>query len=122
MKKVFLAWCLLIGTVQFPAWADVGRWETHRHPPAEITFKAYERHGYRGGHHHRGWGWAPWVSAAVVGSTIYWANNYPPAPATVIVSPPVVTDPSRVVYFCQTSQQYYPNVPVCNVPWQVVPY
>ena len=30
--------------------------------------------------------------------------------------------PSRVAYFCPTSQQFYPNVPTCQVPWQPMNY
>ena len=94
---------------------------------------AYDR-GYDGGHRHQGhyghqgsqgWGWAPWVSAAVVGSTLYWANQaYSEPSVTVITSlpPPVVLEAPRVAYFCQSSRQYYPNVATCNMPWQLVPY
>ena len=109
------------------AFADTDRWQTRPHDHGRLVIRAENHHGYRGGYgHHHGhrWGWAPWASAAIIGSTFYWANNSfaPPPSTTVIVSPPVVTDPSRVAYFCQTAQQYYPQVPTCNVPWQLVNY
>jgi hypothetical protein len=128
MKKIALALCVLLGSVQSPVWADGGRWQTQRIDNGRVILQANgghgQGHGYRGHHGHRqqAWGWAPWVSAAVIGSTLYWASHPTPPPATVIVTPPVVLDPNRVAYFCQTSQQYYPYVPVCNVPWQVVSY
>jgi hypothetical protein len=79
----------------------------------------------RGHGHHGGWrnNWAgPVLGAALVGSVIYSASSpsYVMAAPGVMVQPPVY--PNRVAYFCNTSQQYYPNVPSCNVPWQLVSY
>jgi hypothetical protein len=76
--------------------------------------------GYHGG---GGWhtGWVlPAVGGALVGSALYAATS----PHYMVSSPPVVMSPpvQRTAYFCPTSQQYYPNVPVCNMPWQVVGY
>ena len=89
-------------------------------------------HGYHGGHDHHGWrgdrgrGWVPWVSAAVIGSGLYWANQQAYGQPTVTVitplPPPVYLEAPRVAYFCQTSGQYYPYVPSCNMPWQLVSY
>jgi hypothetical protein len=80
--------------------------------------------GYRGGY---GGGWvAPLLGAAMVGSALYATM-----PAPVVVQQPqviypqqpaVITDPSRVSYYCQPYQQYYPNVTQCPSAWQVVPY
>lgn len=80
--------------------------------------------GYRGSY---GGGWvAPLLGAAIVGGAIYAAM-----PAPVVVQQPqviypqqpaVVTDPSRVRYYCQPYQQYYPNVTQCPGAWQVVPF
>ena len=50
----------------------------------------------------------------VLGQSV--ANIAPTGTPTVVVPPP------RVAYFCQTSQQYYPVVPVCDVPWMMVNY
>jgi hypothetical protein len=76
-------------------------------------------------HWHGGWhhGWvAPAIGAAVVGTAIYAATG----PHYVSAYPPVVNyvpqQVARTAYFCPTSQQYYPNVPACNVPWQIVSY
>lgn len=93
---------------------------------------------YHGGHrHHGGWNhhWVgPVLGAAIVGTAIYAASTptYAAPPPVVSVYPPVVTVyPSvvtsappapRVAYFCATSQQYYPVVPTCSVPWQAVSY
>jgi hypothetical protein len=55
-----------------------------------------------------------------VGSAIYAATTpaYAVSPPVVTVAPPA----PRVAYYCGTSQQFYPNVPTCNVPWQLVSY
>ncbi len=66
----------------------------------------------------------PVLGAALVGSVLYAAST----PSYVVQQPPVVVmpqqtlPPARVAYFCGTSQQYYPNVPSCPVPWQLVNY
>lgn len=82
--------------------------------------------GYRGhGGGHGGWV-GPLLGAALVGGAIY--ATLPPAPVVVqpppVVYPqqPVITDPSRVRFYCQPYQQYYPNVNQCPSAWQVVPY
>lgn len=81
-----------------------------------------QRGGYRGGYGN----WvAPLVGAAIVGSAIY--ATLPPAPVVVQqpvypAQPAVITDPSRVSYYCQPYQQYYPHVTQCPSPWQIVPY
>ena len=82
--------------------------------------------GWHGGHGYQsGWrqNWiAPVLGAAIVGTAIYAAST-----PSYAMSPPVVVQqgyvpPSRVAYFCPTAQQYYPNVPTCQVPWQPVTY
>ncbi len=88
--------------------------------------------GHRGGYGHHGGGWGnhwvgPVLGAAIVGSVIYSATTpaYAAPSQTVTVYPPVVTVAPmapRVAYFCGTSQQFYPAVPTCNVPWQQVSY
>ncbi len=83
-------------------------------------------HGYYGG---SGRWVGPVLGAALVGTAVY-AATYPRVVysqpmvmgPTVMAAPPVVVDPARVAYFCNTYQQYYPNVATCPVPWQVVPY
>jgi hypothetical protein len=83
-------------------------------------------HGGGGWGWHRGWG-APVIGAAIVGTAVYAATG----PRYVTVYPPVVVNQppiymgqtaARAAYFCPTSQQYYPNVPACDVPWQLVSY
>jgi hypothetical protein len=84
----------------------------------------YGGHGDRG-RGDRGLGWVPWASAVVIGSSLYWANQAYSQPSTTIIvtpPPPVAIEAPRVAYFCQSSRQYYPNVPTCNMPWQLVPY
>ena len=79
--------------------------------------------GYRGGY---GGGWvAPLLGAAIVGGAIY--ATMPPMVVQqhqVIYpqQPALITDPSRVKYYCQPYQQYYPYVTECPGAWQVVPY
>jgi hypothetical protein len=93
---------------------SVTRIETHRG-------WEHRRGGY--GHRHHHGAWVPFAAGVLLGSTAYWAATSSPSVSTVIVSPPtVVVPPPRVAYFCQTSQQYYPVVPVCDVPWMMVNY
>ena len=92
-----------------------------------VQAHGYGHGGYHGGYHHDGgWrgGWmAPLVGAAIVGGAVYAATSPSYAAAPVVVTPsPVAPVPPRVAYFCSTSQQYYPNVPTCAVPWQLVSY
>jgi len=69
-------------------------------------------------------GGGPVLGAALVGSVLYAAST----PSYVVQAPPVVVmpqqtmPPARVAYFCSASQQYYPQVPSCPVPWQLVNY
>ena len=85
----------------------------------------YGGHGYGYGGHYRGasnYWLAPVLGAALVGSVVYAAST--PSyvmPQTVVVQQQYAP-PSRVAYFCPTAQQYYPNVPTCQVPWQPVSY
>ena len=96
----------------------------------EVRISTYERRGGydRGAYHHHhpggGWGWSPLAAAAVIGSGFYIANSFAtPSVTTVYVSPPVVQySPPQVAYFCAASQQYYPVVPTCTMPWQLVSY
>ena len=83
-------------------------------------------HGGHGGYGHRGgWGhnWVgPVLGAAIVGGAIYAATTPSYAMPGQVVVQQQYLPPSRVAYFCPTSQQYYPNVPTCQVPWQPVSY
>jgi hypothetical protein len=96
----------------------------------EVRISTYERRGGydRGAYHHHhpggGRGWSPLAAAAVIGSGFYIANSFAtPSVTTVYVSPPVVQySPPQVAYFCAASQQYYPVVPTCTMPWQLVSY
>jgi len=104
--------------------ADTERWHSRGH--SEVRISTHEGWRHRGGHHHyRGdRGWSPLATAVVIGTTFYIANTLASQPPVkVIVSPPVVQySPVRVAYFCQASQQYYPVVPICTMPWQIVNY
>lgn len=83
-----------------------------------------QSHGHGYGSHYRGSSnhWlAPVLGAAIVGSVIYAAST-PIYAAPVVVQQQQYAPPNRVAYFCSTSQQYYPNVPTCQVPWQPVNY
>ena len=95
MKKILPVLSTLLLTLSMgPAMADPGRWDNHVGTRARIQISIDNHHVHGRGARHSG----------------------------LIVSPPVVIDPARVAYFCQTAQQYYPNVPTCNVPWQLVNY
>ncbi len=82
--------------------------------------------GHHGGYGYRGgWGnsWvAPVFGAAIVGGAIYAASTPSYVMPQQVVVQQQYAPPSRVAYFCPTAQQYYPNVPSCQVPWQPVNY
>jgi hypothetical protein len=96
--------------------------------PVQAHGYGYGHGGYHGGgYYHGGGGWrggwvAPLVGAAIVGGALYAATTPSYATPVVVTPPPVVPAAPRVAYFCSTSQQYYPNVPTCAVPWQLVSY
>jgi hypothetical protein len=110
MKRISILFaCLLSALLAMPAQAH-----------------GYGHGGYYGGFgHHGGWrhDWVgPALGAAIVGGAIYAAST--PSyvmPQTVVVQQQYLP-PSRVAYFCPTSQQFYPNVPTCQVPWQPTSY
>ena len=105
---------------------------------ASVTVHAgpYWGGGYRGGYHHHHRGGSPWVGPALVGgvllgaaltSPVYAAPvvpAYPAYPAYTVPYPPVTygapMPPQPVGYYCPSSGQYYPNVPTCSVPWQLL--
>jgi hypothetical protein len=121
MKRIsLLLACLLSVVVAVPAQAHA------IHPRA--GFSAQHHGGYtgHGGHAYRG-GWshnwvAPVLGAAIVGTAIYAASTPSYAMPPTVVVQPSYAPPSRVAYYCPTAQQYYPNVPTCQVPWQPVSY
>jgi hypothetical protein len=137
MKKslFYIALCVMLGSPSISSAYEQG-WQRHS-SGNQVQNRGYDSgydRGYDGGHRHQGhyghqgrqgWGWAPWVSAAVMGSTLYWANQAYSEPSVTVIAPlppPVVLEAPRVAYFCQSSRQYYPNVATCNMPWQLVPY
>ena len=114
--------CLLTFAVVLPVQAG-----GHGHGGGRGGYSAqhFGGHGHGGhyGSHYRGSSnhWlAPVLGAALVGSVIYAAST--PSYATPMVVQQQYLPPSRVAYFCPTAQQYYPNVPTCQVPWQPVSY
>ena len=132
-KPLFCAALCLVLLAPTLSLAGGDGWRGHSAHGYYGQARGYDRghggHGGHGGHRHgrgdRDLRWVPWVSAAVIGSSLYWANQaYNQQSTTVIVTPPppVVIEAPRVAYFCQSSRQYYPNVPTCNMPWQLVPY
>jgi hypothetical protein len=128
MKRVSaLLACLLAFAVVLPAQADgrgYGGGHGGRHGGYGHT---YGGHGYGHGHggHYRGAS-NPWLGpvlgAALVGGVIYAASTPSYAMPSTVVVQQQYAPPSRVAYFCPTSQQFYPNVPTCQVPWQATSY
>ena len=126
-KPLFCAALSLILITPNLSFAGGDGWRGHSSHGYSGHARGYDR-GHGGHGHGRGdrdLRWVPWVSAAVIGSSLYWANQAYSEPSTTIIvtpAPPVALEAPRVAYFCQSSRQYYPNVPVCNMPWQLVPY
>lgn len=117
MKRLFkLLISLLIGALAVPAMAHGGFGHSGGHG-------GYGGHGgFRGGYEFRqGWGnnWvAPVIGATILGGAIYAANR----PVYVVQQQPILNAPPQGAYYCIAYQQFYPNVPTCPVPWQIVPY
>ena len=123
MKRLLSIFVVLLSTALVaPAFANgYGRYGGHHSGHYGGHHGGY--HIRQGHHHGGGWGnhWVgPVLGAAIVGSAIYAATTpaYAVSPPVVTVAPPA----PRVAYYCSTSQQFYPNVPTCNVPWQLVSY
>ena len=127
MKRVSaLLACLLTFVLVLPAQAD-GRGHAgggrHGGHGFSQNYGTHGGHGY--GSHYRGSSnhWlAPVLGAALVGSVIYAASTPSYAMPQQVVVQQQYAPPSRVAYFCPTSQQFYPNVPTCQVPWQLTNY
>ena len=115
MKRVSaLLACLLTFAVVLPAQAD-GRGHGGGHHNGGHSYGSH----YRGSSNY----WlAPVLGAALVGSVIYAASTPSYAMPQQVVVQQQYAPPNRVAYFCPTAQQYYPNVPSCQVPWQPVSY
>ena len=124
MKRIpILLACLLSAVLAVPAQAN-GFGHGHGHGGGGHGYGGYGGHhggyGYRGG-----WGnnWvAPVLGAAIVGGAIYAASTPSYVMPQQVVVQQQYAPPSRVAYFCPTAQQYYPQVPSCQVPWQLVSY
>jgi hypothetical protein len=121
MKRIStLLACLLAFAVVLPVQAD-GRGHGGYgggHGGYGHNYGGYGGH-YRGSSNH----WlAPVLGAALVGSVIYAANTPSYAMPQQVVVQQQYAPPSRVAYFCPTSQQFYPNVSTCQVPWQMTNY
>ena len=114
---------LLIGAVAVPAMAHGGFGHVGRgaHGHGGYSHGGYGG-GFRGGYEFRqGWGnnWvAPVIGATSWGGAIYAANR----PVYVVQQQPILNAPPQGAYYCSAYQQFYPNVPTCPVPWQIVPY
>jgi hypothetical protein len=126
MKRVSaLLACVLAFAVVLPAQADGrGHGGGGRHGGHGFS-QNHGGHGHGYGSHYRGSSnrWlAPVLGAAIVGSVIYAASTPSYAMPQQIVVQQQYAPPSRVAYFCPTSQQFYPNVPTCQVPWQPTHY
>ena len=112
---------LLIGALAVPAMAHGGF--GHSGHSGHGGYGGYGGHGgFRGGYEFRqGWGnnWvAPVIGATILGGAIYAANR----PVYVVQQQPILNAPPQGAYYCSAYQQFYPNVPTCPVPWQIVPY
>lgn len=123
---------VLAGVCAVPAMAD-GRGHGGWHRGGGYVTQYNQGHqGHQGGHHgggygrHGGWrgNWVgPAVGAALLGGAIYAAST--PSYAfqqQVLIAPQPLPAAPRVAYFCSTAQAYYPQVPTCQVPWQLVSY
>jgi hypothetical protein len=127
-KPLFCAALSLILVTPSLSFAGGDGWRGHSSHGYSGHDQGYDRgHGGHGGHGRgdQNLRWVPWASAVVIGSSLYWANQAYSQPSTTIIvtpAPPVALEAPRVAYFCQSSRQYYPNVPICNMPWQLVPY
>ena len=107
---------LLIGALAVPAFAHGGFGHG-----GHGGFGPYG--GFRGGYEYRrGWdnNWVgPVIGATILGGALYAASR---PPVYVVQQQPIVSAPPQGAYYCSAYQQFYPNLPTCPVPWQIVPY
>ena len=62
----------------------------------------------------------PALIGGVIGYELAQPRMYSAPPVYVAPQPPVLLP--QVQWYCPTTRDYYPNVPVCDVPWlKVVP-
>jgi hypothetical protein len=83
-------------------------------------FRDHDFEVWRGGHWTHGWhdgrrGWW-WTVGA---SWYFYPKPIYPYPDPLV--PAYAAPGAAVWYFCPPAQAYYPYVPSCTVPWQVVP-
>ncbi len=100
------------------------------------VFIGSQAQAYRSWHH--GWGWG--IGAGVIGGGIV-ASQYPrpyyytPYPPPVVYQQPIVIQPSpsyaqqipppvvakpSIWYFCESENNFYPNVASCPEPWKPI--
>lgn len=132
MRRTFLfaaAMAILAASAAAPALADPHDWHDHGwqdhgwHDHDIHNFRGPDFDRWRGGHWYHGWheghlGW--WWQVGPV----WYSYPQPVYPYPDPYVPPYVAQAapsSSVWYYCPPSRAYYPYVPTCPVPWQIVP-
>jgi hypothetical protein len=103
---------MLALAVSVPALADRGsRSGRHAGPSHGGSHYSGGHHRHHGGHRHHGARIGAYIGLPLLASAYYYSAPRYYAPAYVAPSP---------AYFCPEYGDYYPRVPACPGPWQLV--
>lgn len=128
-RAIFLS-LLVFATTAWTPMAEAGRSDQGRYERHDRHYRSHD-HGYRDRS-----GVALGAGLAL-GASLLWLSTYSPPPPSrpsrvvVVTSPPPVViappapryapPPPEVWYYCRSEGAYYPYVPTCSTPWEVVP-
>jgi hypothetical protein len=127
-RAIFLS-LLVLATTAWTPMAEAGRSDQRRYERHDRHYRSHD-HGYRDRS-----GVALGAGLAL-GASLLWLSTYSPPPSrpsrvVVVTSPPPVViappapryapPPPEVWYYCRSEGAYYPYVPTCSTPWEVVP-
>lgn len=113
-RAIFLS-LLVLATTAWTPMAEAGRSDQRRYERHDRHYRSHD-HGYRDRS-----GVALGAGLAL-GASLLWLSTYSPPP--VVITPPApryAPPPPEVWYYCRSEGAYYPYVPTCSTPWEVVP-
>jgi hypothetical protein len=124
MRRAFLfaaVAAILAAGATAPALADPHGWHDHGWHDQDIHhFHDHDFDRWRGGQWYHGWHDGRFAWWWQVGPVWYpYPRPIYPYPDPYV--PPYAAPGAPAWYYCPTARAYYPYVPTCPVPWQIVP-